>query len=103
MTDFALLRDRLVALRRQTLVMLAEQEDGMPDAGLLALGANVQTALVAVEESIESENEVVKLKAATWVLERGLPAEFDRNLSSSSGRSGSVEMFMKFVMTNEDN
>ncbi len=53
MTDFAPLRDRLSALRRQTLVMLAEQpEDGSLDAGLIALVANVQTALAAVEEMI---------------------------------------------------
>ncbi len=56
MTDFAPLRDRLVALRRRTLVALAEQpEDGSLDAGLLALVANVQTALVAVEETIEAD------------------------------------------------
>ncbi len=53
MTDFAPLRDRLVTLRRQTLVMLAEQpEDGSIDAGLLALAANVQATLAAVEEMI---------------------------------------------------
>ena len=53
MTDLAPLRDRLSALRRQTLVTLAEQpQDGSLDAGLLALVANVQTALMAVEEMI---------------------------------------------------
>ncbi len=53
MTDFAPLRARLLALRRQTLVTLAGQpEDGSLDAGLLALVANVQTVLVAVEEVI---------------------------------------------------
>ncbi len=53
MTDFAPLRDRLVTLRRQTLVTLAEQpEDGSIDAGLLALVANVQAALVSVDELI---------------------------------------------------
>ena len=53
MTDFTPLRDRLTALRRRTLAMLAEQpEDGPLDAGLLALVANVQTALVAVDELI---------------------------------------------------
>ena len=53
-TDFAPLRDRLVALRRQTLIMLAEQpEDGSIDAGLLALVANVQAVLVAVDEMID--------------------------------------------------
>ena len=53
MTDFAPLRDRLSALRLQTLVMLAERpEDGSIDAGLLALAANVQATLAAVEEII---------------------------------------------------
>ncbi len=52
-TDFAPLRARLVTLRRQTLVTLAEQpEDGSTDAGLLALVANAQTALAAIEEVI---------------------------------------------------
>ena len=56
MTDFAPLRDRLVTLRRQTLVMLTEQpDDGSIDAGLIALVANIQTALAAVEEMIEPE------------------------------------------------
>ncbi len=56
MTDFAPLRDRLSALRRQTLVMLAEQpEDGPLDAGLLALVANVQATLAAVDEMTEAE------------------------------------------------
>ena len=52
-TDFAPLRDRLSALRYRVLVTLAEQpEDGSIDAGLLALVANVQAALVAVDEMI---------------------------------------------------
>ena len=56
MTDFAPLFDRLAALRRQILEALAEQpDDGSLDAGLLALVANVQTALVAVEALIEAE------------------------------------------------
>ena len=56
MTDFAPLRDRLSALRRQTLIMLAERpEDDSLDAGLLALVANVQATLAAVEEMIEAE------------------------------------------------
>ncbi len=56
MTDFAPLFDRLVALRRRTLVALAEQpEDGSLDAGLLALVANVQAALAAIEEMTETE------------------------------------------------
>ena len=53
MTDFAPLRDRLSALRRRTLAALAKQpDDGSLDAGLLALVANVQAALVAVDETI---------------------------------------------------
>ena len=53
MTDFLPLRDRLVTLRRQTLVTLAAQPgDGSLDAGLLALVANVQATLAAVEEMI---------------------------------------------------
>jgi hypothetical protein len=56
MTDFAPLRDRLSALRRQTLIMLAEQpEDGPFDAGLIALVANVQSALAAVDELTAAE------------------------------------------------
>jgi len=56
MNDLALLRDRLTTLRRQTLVSLAERpEDESIDAGLLALVANVQTALVAVDEMAETE------------------------------------------------
>ncbi len=58
MTDFAPLRDRLSTLRRQTLVTLAEQpEDGSLDAGLLALAANIQAALVALEETIAAERD----------------------------------------------
>ncbi len=68
MTDFAPLRDRLVALRRRTLVALAEQpEDGSLDAGLLALVANVQTALVAVEEMTGAE----RPRPASWPARRG--------------------------------
>ncbi len=56
MIDFAPLCNRLSVLRRQTLIMLAEQpEDGAFDAGLLALLANVQNALAAVEEIVEVE------------------------------------------------
>ncbi len=55
-SGFAPLRDRLSALRHRTLVTLARQpEDGSLDAGLLALVANAQTALVAVEALIEAE------------------------------------------------
>lgn len=52
-TDFAPLRDRLMTLRRQMLITLAEQpEDGSLDAGLLALAANAQTVLAAVDVMI---------------------------------------------------
>ncbi len=52
-TDFAPLRDRLVALRLRTIAKLAEQPaDGSLDAGLLALVANVQATLAAVDEII---------------------------------------------------
>ena len=52
-TDFVPLRDRLVTLRRQTLITLAEQpEDGSLDAGLLALVANVKAALAAIDKII---------------------------------------------------
>ena len=54
--DFSPLFDRLVALRCRMLVALAEQpEDGSLDAGLLALVANVQSVLVAIEEMTEAE------------------------------------------------
>lgn len=50
-SPFAPLRDRLVALRRRTLEALAERPDvAALDAGLLALVANVQTALAAIED-----------------------------------------------------
>ncbi len=56
MTDFAPLFDRLVALRRRTLVALAGQpQDSSLDAGLLAIVANVQIALSAVEQTIEAD------------------------------------------------
>ena len=54
LADLAPLRDRLSALRHRTLITLAEQpDDGSIDAGLLALVANVQATLAAVEEMID--------------------------------------------------
>ena len=54
--DFAPLRARLVALRLQAVVALAEQpQDGALDARLLALVANVQSVLVAIEEMTGAE------------------------------------------------
>ncbi len=53
MNDLAPLRDRLSALRHRTLITLAEQTgDGPIDAGLLAMVANVQAVLAALEEVI---------------------------------------------------
>ncbi len=56
MTNLEPLRDRLLVLRRQTLLLLAERSEGENlDAGLLAIAANVQTALAAVEETIKAD------------------------------------------------
>ncbi len=51
MIDFAPLREKLISLRRKTLALLAERsEDTLTDAGLLALVANVQITLTALDE-----------------------------------------------------
>ena len=56
MTSLAPLRDRLLVLRRQTLLLLAERpEEGKLDAGLLAMVANVQITIAAVEETIKAD------------------------------------------------
>ncbi len=56
MTNPKPLRDRLLVLRRQTLLLLAERSEGENlDAGLLAIAANTQIALAAVEEAIETD------------------------------------------------
>ena len=56
MTNLEPLRDRLLVFRRQTLLLLAERSEGENlDAGLLAIAANVQTALAAVEVVIEAD------------------------------------------------
>ncbi len=56
MTNLEPLRDRLLVLRRQTLLLLAERSEGENlDAGLLAIAANVQTALAAVEETMKAD------------------------------------------------
>ena len=48
------IRDELVTLRAKTLAKLAERsQDGISGAGLLALVANVQTALEALEADRE--------------------------------------------------
>ncbi len=56
MTNLEPLHGRLLTLRRQTLSLLAARpEDESLDAGLLAIVANVQTALVAIEETIKAD------------------------------------------------
>ena len=56
MTNLEPLRDRLLVFRRQTLLLLAERSEGENlDAGLLAIAANVQTALAAVGVVIEAD------------------------------------------------
>ena len=51
MTDLTLLREKLISLRRKTLALLAERsEDTLTDAGLLALVADAQTTLTALDE-----------------------------------------------------
>ena len=60
-----------------------------------------EKAVTAIEDSLDSPNDAVKLKAAEWVLERGLPSEFERNRATGGSRIGSVEMFMKLVMIDE--
>ena len=60
-----------------------------------------EKAVTAIEESLDSTNDAVKLKAAEWVLERGLPPEFERYRANGGSRIGSVEMFMKLVMIDE--
>ena len=56
MTSLAPLRHRLLVLRRQTILLLAERpEEGKLDAGLLAMVANVQIAIAAVEETIKAD------------------------------------------------
>ena len=56
MTDFTALRDQLLDLRRKTLVLLAERvTDHGVEAGLLALVANVQATLAAIDEEKAQE------------------------------------------------
>ena len=56
MANLEPLRDRLLSLRRQTLSLLASRpEDESLDAGLMAIVANVQTTLVAVEETMKGD------------------------------------------------
>jgi hypothetical protein len=56
-------------------------------------------AVTAIEESLDSPNGTVKLKAAEWVLERGPLLNNERNRATSEDRMGSVEAFMNLVMT----
>jgi transposase len=53
-----------------------------------------ERAADAVEECLNSENDAVKLKAATWVLERGEALQSENNRSTGLGE---VEQFMKMV------
>ncbi len=56
MTNLETLRGRLLALRRQTLSLLAARpEDESLDVGLLAIVANVQNTLVAVEAEMKAD------------------------------------------------
>ena len=56
MPDFSALRNKLLTIRRQTLVRMAgEPEEGAIDAGLLALAAKIQTALQAIDEEESRE------------------------------------------------
>ncbi len=58
------------------------------------LAMMTQRAADAVEECLNSTNDTVKLKAATWVLERGEALQTEANRSSSLGE---VERFMQLV------
>ena len=56
MTSLEPLRDRLLVLRRQTILLLVKRPEGENlDAGLLAIAANIQTTLAAVEETIKAD------------------------------------------------
>jgi len=50
MTDFATLRPRLIALRRDVLVQLSEADD--LSGGMLALLAGINAALIAVDDEV---------------------------------------------------
>ena len=51
----------------------------------------------AIEDSLDSDNEAIRLKAAQWVLERGHPFESEFDRVRGSGAVGEVERFMKLV------
>ena len=53
-----------------------------------------ERAADAVKECLGSENDAVKLKAATWVLERGEALHIESNRANDIG---DVERFMKLV------
>ena len=59
-------------------------------------------AVTAIEESLDSPNDTVKLKAAEWVLERGLRLDNERNRVTSEDHMGSVERFTKLVLIDAD-
>jgi hypothetical protein len=56
-------------------------------------------AASAVEECLGSDNDGVKLKAATWVLERSESFHVESSCSSDVG--GDIERFLKLVTANE--
>ena len=61
-----------------------------------------EKAVTAIEESLDSPNDAVKLKAAEWVLERGPLLNNERNRATSEDRMGSVERFTKLVLIDAD-
>ena len=79
---------------------IAELRDHQRTLVLDRLSFLTERAVTAIEESLDSPNDAVKLKAAEWVLERGLHLYGER--AAGGGRVGSVEMFMKLVMIDED-
>ena len=56
-------------------------------------------AVAAIEESLDSPNDSVKLKAAEWVLERGPLLNNEPNHATGEDRMGTVETFVNLVMT----
>ncbi len=56
----------------------------------------------AVEACLDSDNDAVKLKAAQWVLERGLSVAGGRDRASDAAPLGEVELFMRLVAIGVD-
>ncbi len=78
---------------------ISELRDHQRTLVLDRLSFLTERAVTAIEESLGSPHDAVKLKAAEWVLERGPHLDGDR--AAGGGRVGSVEMFMKLVMIDE--